>query len=219
MLSCTIILQTLAVLGVVGALRVTPLNALRWRESRLLCAAGDLDDLALMLSARAAEVADLLRKGPVTMLRLQEWEDKLDALVADVRRTNRRDVLGAVYKHLLQTCAPQELDILQISAFDRISSAVVDSLIRLQPPDAAITAVVDELTDTHLDYIERFRTVIDDGGDDGYSQSSRQEMLCYQYATLVKFTYSRLSRGLGEEFDSSSDTQVTPLSGRVHVSF
>ena len=121
-------------------------------------------------------------------------------------------VLLSVYAQLLQKSAPLELDLLQISVFDRLACSVVDALVKLHPKDLPVTPLVDDLTEVHLDYIERFREVIDDGGDDGFSQSRRQELLCYQYAALVQFTYRRLSGGLGEGFDSSADTQQMRVS-------
>lgn len=80
---------------------------------------------------------------------------------------------------------------------------------------AAITSLIDDLTDIHLEYIEPFRSVIDDGGSDGYSQSSRQEFLCYQYALLVHSTYQHVTRNLGSDFDMTKSSQVpkpVPLS-------
>jgi hypothetical protein len=102
-------------------------------------------------------------KSELTVNDLIEWETKLDTLVAEIRRVNNRDVLYDTYKRLLAKNAPISLDILQMSVFDRIASAVVDSLIRIHPKEAPITAVVDELTEIHLEYIETFRTIIDDG--------------------------------------------------------
>ena len=121
-------------------------------------------------------------------------------------------VLLAVYAQLLRKSSPLELDLLQISVFDRLASSVVDALVKLHPKDLPVTPLVDDLTEVHLNYIESFRESIDDGGDDGFSQSRRQETLCYQFATLVHFTYRRLSGGLGEGFDSSEDTQQMRVS-------
>lgn len=42
-----------------------------------------------------------------------------------------------------------------------------------------------------------------------YSQSARQEFLCYQYAAIVKRTYIQLTRSLGSDFDSSISMQVS----------
>ena len=44
---------------------------------------------------------------------------------------------------------------------------VMDALVKLHPPKTAITSLIDEITEVHLDYIETFRKVIDDGGEEG----------------------------------------------------
>ena len=59
----------------------------------------------------------------------------------------------------------------------------------------------------HLDYVDTFADIIDDGGSDGYSQSSRQEFLAYQFGGLVRRCYAKISRTLGQDFDSSRETR------------
>jgi hypothetical protein len=172
-----------------------------------------LDDLVLSIAARAGALSAVLSGAEaIDTDGMVAWEMQLETLSAELRRVTRRPVLYAVYSQLLHKFVPTELDLLQISVFDRLASAIVDALVKLQPSEAPITAVVDELTETHLEYVEKFRVAVDDGGDEGYSQSSRQEFLCYQYALLAHFTYQRLSRGLGEGFDNSVDTQLMRVS-------
>lgn len=175
------------------------------------------DDLTIALAARANELTDMLSKKDVTSLLLEKWEVRLDELVSEVKRIKDKDIIFGVYAQLLRKNAPLELDLLQLNVFDRISGAAMDALIKLQPPDAPITAVADELTDVHLDYLEVFRRVLDEKGNEdesssGFSQAGRQEFLCYQFATLVHLTYGRLSRGLGEDFDNSAGTQEMRIS-------
>jgi hypothetical protein len=43
----------------------------------------------------------------------------------------------------------------------------MDTLISLQPPKTAVTALIDDITDTNLNFIEKFKVIIDDGGEEG----------------------------------------------------
>ena len=43
----------------------------------------------------------------------------------------------------------------------------MDALVKLHPPMEAITSLIDEITDVHLNFVDKFQPMIDDGGDDG----------------------------------------------------
>jgi hypothetical protein len=48
-----------------------------------------------------------------------------------------------------------------------------------------------------------------------YSQTAKQEFLCYQLAFLVLKTYDRLSKNLGIDFDNSASAQEYRLKNWV----
>ena len=145
----------------------------------------------------------------------------------ELSQLTNKDALLAVYASLLSNVAATTLDPLQMATFQLLSNAVMDTLIKLRPPNTPVTDLIDEITDIHLDFLETFQKLIDaDGGEDSYTQTSLQEYLCYQLAGLIRRTYARVSRGLGGDFDTSSQTQemrinswVSPIYARLERRF
>ena len=149
--------------------------------------------IVLALTAKGTQAFDFFRtpSALLTPAALYQWEQQVDALSAELTQLTNKDALLAVYASLLRQVAPTQLDPLQMATFQLLSNAIVDALVRLRLPGAPVTALIDEITDVHLDFVDQFQTLIDDGGDDGYSQSSTQEYLAYQLAGLVRRTYAR----------------------------
>ena len=172
----------------------------------------------LALTAKGAQAFDFFRAPSSSLLTpaaLYQWEQQVDALSAELTQLTNKDALLAVYASLLRQVAPTQLDPLQMATFQLLSNAIVDALVRLRAPGAPVTSLIDEITDVHLDFVDQFQSMIDDGGEDGYSQSSTQEYLAYQFAGLVRRTYARISRGLGSEFDMSLSSQEMRISSWV----
>lgn len=151
----------------------------------------------------------------LTRSTLSSWELLVGSSTSELRQLQDTKILYAVYTSLLKKAATQTLDPLQLATFEMISGAIVDALIRMFPKNVPVTPLIDEITEVHLDFIEQFKDDIDDGGSDGYSQSSRQEFLGYQFAGLVERTYSRVSKGLGSEFDNSPNAVSMRISNWV----
>jgi hypothetical protein len=96
-----------------------------------------------------------------------DWESEVRSIASDIRLvTSSKQVALSAYKQLLAVSAPITLDPLHLATFDLIARAVIDNIVKFQK-SAPVTEIVDDLTDIHLDYIEPFRSVIDDGGSDG----------------------------------------------------
>ena len=148
----------------------------------------------------------------LTPAALEAWEGGAVEAASQLRQLSDSKALYAIYTNLLKAAAPKPLDPLQLATFEMLSGGIVDSLIRMFPKGVPVTGLIDEITDVHLSFVEDFRADIDDGGSDGYSQSTQQEFLCYQLAGLVERVYTRVSRGLGAEFDSS------PAAVRMRIS-
>lgn len=163
----------------------------------------------------------------VTKELLADWEIEIRNLASDIRKQDgSKEVTISVYKQLLISASAVTLDPLHYSTFDLISHAVIDNLLKNYSKNMPVTDLVDDISDVHLDFIEPFRFIIDDGGSDGYSQSSRQEFLCYQYAGLAKRVFSYLTKNLGNDFDNSRGTQelrltnwVSPIYARLQRRF
>jgi hypothetical protein len=162
----------------------------------------------LIMDNEDIDVFALATNNQLTRESIQRWEYGLDTTAASLRTCQDKNVLFAAYTTLLSKSSIMRLDPLQLSTFQVISGVVIDTLVKLElKHQASITELVDRITDIHLDYIEEFAEEIDDGGDEDYSQSANQEYLTYQFAGLVRLTYTRISRGLGADFDSSIETQ------------
>lgn len=151
----------------------------------------------------------------LTQSSLDGWERQAEKVAGELRLLTEAAALYEIYSSLLKKAAPQVLDPLQMATFELLSGAVVDAQIRNFPKGTAVTALIDEATEVHLKFIEDFKTEIDDGGSDGYSQSTQQEFLGYQFAGLVERFYTRFSKGLGADFDSSSTAVSMRISNWV----
>jgi len=151
----------------------------------------------------------------LTQSSLDGWERQAEKVAGELRLLTDGAALYEIYSSLLKKAAPQVLDPLQMATFELLSGAVVDAQIRNFPKGTAVTALIDEATEVHLKFIEDFKTEIDDGGSDGYSQSTQQEFLGYQFAGLVERFYTRFSKGLGADFDSSSTAVSMRISNWV----
>ena len=170
------------------------------------------------LSTRFREIFDSISEENVKFYaqdNVSRWESDKDALVTEVKTINDQEILLGLYSNMISHASPKVLNPLTLATIEAVANAICDSLIATVPPDAPVTNLVDTITQVHLDYIEKFRLLIDDGGGDGYSQSANQEFLCYQFASLVKLIYDRLSKSLGANFDSSVQTQGLRLSNWV----
>eukprot|EP01038_Epipyxis_sp_PR26KG_P012590 gene12590-16883_t len=187
--------------------------------------------LTLTLITQAKEIFNIAsnkdnQRNGLTKETILLWERKLDSISSELRQLTNKKILLSTYENIIKLAAPLELDPLQLATFEVISFSIADTLVKLIPKNQPVTELIDEITDIHLSYIEEFRNVIDDGGDEGYSQSSRQEYLTYQFAGLVRKMYDRLSKSLGADFDSSSLTQdmrlnnwVAPVNARLQRRF
>ena len=156
-------------------------------------------------SGGAASVFCLAKANNLSTESVDIWIKATDELSASYRALKDRNALLSEYLSLLSTASVNELDPMTMATYDILTGSIMDTLIKMQEAGSPITDLIDKVTDIHLDYIEKFQESIDDGGSDGYSQSANQEFLAYQFAGLVYRTYSKISRGLGADFDSSEE--------------
>ena len=130
---------------------------------------------ALSLNELSTKAFDIISsvKSMSKWQKLSSWESILDELTQEIKSIKDPKALLSFYEYILQKVAPTLLDPLQISTFEVISNAVIDTLISLFPRNTPITALIDEITDLHLEFIERFRSYIDAPSDvdDGYASS------------------------------------------------
>ena len=96
-----------------------------------------------------------------TWQKFSSWESILDEITEEIKSIKEPKALLSFYESILQRVAPTLLDPLQISTFEVIANAIIDTLISLFPRNTPITALIDEITDLHLEFIERFRSYID----------------------------------------------------------
>lgn len=97
---------------------------------------------------------------------LSSWESSLDEIAQEVKAIKEPKLLLKLYESVLQKAAPNLLDPLQITTFEIIANTVVDTLISLFPKNTPITALIEDLTDKHLEFIERFRDYFVVGSED-----------------------------------------------------
>ena len=108
---------------------------------------------------------------------VDEWLSEVDLTAGSYRTLRDRDALLSEYLSLLSRASVINLDPLMMATFDILSGGIMDALVKMEPAGNPITDLIDSVTDVHLEYIEKFCNAIDDGGSDGYSQSSNQEFL------------------------------------------
>eukprot|EP01039_Chlorochromonas_danica_P005901 gene5901-6497_t len=82
----------------------------------------------------------------------------------------------------------------QHSQHDRSSDSSSDS--------QSITPIIDEVTDIHLDLIEKFQSQVI-----SHNKSDDLEFLSYQYAAIIRKLYIRICNKLGSNFDISPAMQ------------
>ena len=143
--------------------------------SRNMCT--DVDDdmeeklldnqMIFSLSNLGDQAFDFSSQRFLTYESLLVWESKVDALAAELNALTNKQILLAVYASILKKAAIKELDPMQIATFQLFSNAIMDALVKLHNPMEAITDLIDEVTDVHLDFVDKFQPMIDDGGDDG----------------------------------------------------
>jgi hypothetical protein len=170
------------------------------RHFSVAMVSGNSDAPLDSLSGGGSAVFTLARQNDLTRGNVDALLDAIDVTAGSYRTLRDQEALLTEYKSLLSSAAVVSLDPLMMATFDVLSGSIMDTLVKMES-GAAITDLVDKVTDVHLDYIEEFCTKIDDGGSEGYSQSSNQEFLAYQFAGLVFRTYSKISRGLGSDYD------------------
>jgi len=184
------------------------------------------EDMALSLSTKAIEVFEhthISKDVKFTKDMLMIWEEKLSSIVPELKALSNKDILLKVYSTVLSKSSMTELNSLQLSSFQLITSAIADSLVKAFPKSIAITSLVDEVTDIHLDFIESFQALTQgressesiESSDTVAEFKANQELLCYQYAGLCRYTYTRLSLSLGSDFDTSSASHMMRVSNWV----
>ena len=149
-----------------------------------------------------------------------------------------------VYLAYLKKASSQLLGPLQLTSFNIITRAVVDTMMSKQDEGSTVTNLSDLFTDIHLECIEsgiggagirpgsnlkvdmEKGAEEDDDFDDMYEQTDSQESLVYQFAGLTKRAYSELGKGLGAEFDNSPgmlelrmNNWVSPVYARLQRRF
>lgn len=183
--------------------------------------------LVLSLATSFIEVFMIASKlDNLSLETLVNWESKLEKLISEIKQLKDKDVLLGTYWVMLSKVSVIQLNPMQVSTFEKVVDNISDGLLRIQDSNVPITALIDDITQLQLDFIEKFRVIIDDGGSEGYSQSSNQELLCYQFAGIIRKIYDRISKTLGNNFDASLSTQslrlsnwVTPVYARLQRRF
>ena len=120
-------------------------------------------DMILSLSSKAIEVFEhtQIRRGDTkfTKDKFLSWEEKLSSIVPELKSFPNKDILLKVYSTILNKASTIELNSLQLSSFQLMAGAIADSLVKSFPKSMAITSLVDEVTDIHLDFIESFQAL------------------------------------------------------------
>ena len=130
------------------------------------------NQMIFSLSNLGNEAFDFSSQRLLTYESLLVWESKVDTLAAELNALTNKPILLAVYASILKKAAIKELDPMQIATFQLFSNAIMDALVKLHNPMEAITDLIDEVTDVHLDFVDKFQPMIDDGGDDGWVANS-----------------------------------------------
>lgn len=120
------------------------------------------EDMALSLSAKAIELfqyTHITRDVKFSKDRLLIWEERLSSIVPELKALPNKDILLKVYSTMLSKASLAELNSLQLSSFQLMTSAIADSLVKAFPKSIAITSLVDEVTDIHLEFIESFQAL------------------------------------------------------------
>ena len=126
------------------------------------------NQIIFSLSTLGDEAFNFSSERMLTSESLQSWESHVDSLASQLNQLTNNAILLAVYGSILRKAAIKELDPLQMATFQLFSNSIMDALVKLHPPMDAITSLIDEITDVHLNFVDKFQPMIDDGGDDGY---------------------------------------------------
>lgn len=125
------------------------------------------NQIILSLSELGSNAFDFSSTNMFTKDALLLWEKQVDSLTGQLVQLTNKAVLLAVYGAILKKAAIKQLDPLQMATFQLFSNAIMDALIKMHPPMEPITSLIDEVTDVHLNFVDRFQPMIDDGGDEG----------------------------------------------------
>jgi hypothetical protein len=137
-------------------------------ESDLMIEEKLLDNQIIQsLSEAGSDAFDFSTENMLTKDALLLWEKQVDLLSGELAQLTNKAVILAVYGAILKKAAIKSLDPLQMATFQIFSNAIMDALVKMHPTTEPITSLIDEVTDVHLDFVDRFQPMIDDGGDDG----------------------------------------------------
>lgn len=161
-----------------------------------------------IISSKGRDIFEklLITKKRLTPEILADWDERIIEVTTEIKKLRSVKELLDVYDSFLELSSYRTLDAIRTATFEAVAIAVADSLSAMKAPreTSTLNAMIDAVTDRHLDFIERFRVEIDDGGSDGYSQSARQEFLCYQFAGLSRIIFQRLNTGVGDLSEGNS---------------
>jgi len=145
-----------------------------------------LDSKSLNLASYSADVFDYVTTSSrkITKESLFDWEAQLDELTNDIRKLQDTKALLHIYETILRKSAPIILDPLQITTFELIAGAVIDTLISLFPRNTPITALIDEITELHLEFVEKFRVYIDSADEDDGSHYRTYFIVLYHIDSI-----------------------------------
>ena len=125
------------------------------------------NQMIFSLSTAGDQAFDFSSQRFLTAESLLVWESQVDSLAAQLNQLTNKAILLSVYASILKKAAIKELDPMQMATFQLFSNAIMDALLKLHNPMEPITGLIDEVTDVHLDFVDRFQPMIDDGGDEG----------------------------------------------------
>ena len=96
-----------------------------------------------------------------------QWEKLTNEVLLELKQVTKRDNILTIYKSILTKAAPITLDPLQFATFELFSNVLVDNLLATFPVDAPISYLIESVTELHMEFIDQFIVLIDDGGSDG----------------------------------------------------
>ena len=96
-----------------------------------------------------------------------QWEKLTNEVLLELKQVTKRDNILTIYKSILTKAAPITLDPLQFATFELFTNVLVDNLLATFPVDAPISYLIESVTELHMEFIDQFIVLIDDGGSDG----------------------------------------------------
>ena len=96
-----------------------------------------------------------------------QWEKLTNEVLLELKQVTKRDNIFTIYKSILTKAAPITLDPLQFATFELFTNVLVDNLLATFPVDAPISYLIESVTELHMEFIDQFIVLIDDGGSDG----------------------------------------------------